>query len=237
MPCWRRPGPAERPTGHAAIRGWRSAGHRIILDRSAPARRPRVGSGGGVWTPRARCGSCSTPWTPTVAPTSTAWPRSTPRTPSGANANPKGPHCHNRDDIFTMFRARMDSTVRVGFDELRSTPTQVLVTARRPTSARLSVCSASRDAASSASRTTPPWRPPRQRSQAEARRLLNGGGAGGGIAGGPVRVVDREGSQRSSDAAPAASRSLSPITVAPELTGRGAVGPQVASRLNSRKKS
>jgi hypothetical protein len=46
------------------------------------------------------------------------------------NANPDGPHCHNRDDIFTLFRQRMDSRVRVGFDELRSTPTQVLVTAR-----------------------------------------------------------------------------------------------------------
>jgi hypothetical protein len=33
-------------------------------------------------------------------------------------------------DIFTMFRQRMDSRARVGFDELRSTPTQVLVTAR-----------------------------------------------------------------------------------------------------------
>ena len=46
------------------------------------------------------------------------------------NADPDGPHCHNRDDIFTMFRQRMDSGIRVGFDELRSTPTQVLVTAR-----------------------------------------------------------------------------------------------------------
>jgi hypothetical protein len=46
------------------------------------------------------------------------------------NADPKGPHCHNRDDIFTMFRARMDSQIRIGFDELRSTPTQVLLTAR-----------------------------------------------------------------------------------------------------------
>jgi limonene-1,2-epoxide hydrolase len=46
------------------------------------------------------------------------------------NANPKGPHCHNRDDIFTMFRQRMDSRVRVGFDELRSTPTEVVLTAR-----------------------------------------------------------------------------------------------------------
>ena len=46
------------------------------------------------------------------------------------NADPDGPHCHNRDDIFTMFHQRMDSKVRIGFDELRSTPTQVLVTAR-----------------------------------------------------------------------------------------------------------
>jgi ketosteroid isomerase-like protein len=46
------------------------------------------------------------------------------------NADPKGPHCRNRDDIFTMFRARMASGTRIGFDELRSTPSQVLVTAR-----------------------------------------------------------------------------------------------------------
>jgi hypothetical protein len=46
------------------------------------------------------------------------------------NADPKGPHCRNRDDIFTMFRQRLDARIRIGFDELRSTPTQVLVTAR-----------------------------------------------------------------------------------------------------------
>jgi limonene-1,2-epoxide hydrolase len=46
------------------------------------------------------------------------------------NADPQGPHCRNRDDIFAMFRARMDSRIRVGFDELRSTPTQVMLTAR-----------------------------------------------------------------------------------------------------------
>jgi limonene-1,2-epoxide hydrolase len=46
------------------------------------------------------------------------------------NANSKGPHCHNRDDIFAMFRQRMASGIRVGFDELRSTPTEVVVTAR-----------------------------------------------------------------------------------------------------------
>jgi SnoaL-like domain len=46
------------------------------------------------------------------------------------NANPDGPHCHSRDDIFNMFRARMASGTRIGFDELRSTPSQVLVTAR-----------------------------------------------------------------------------------------------------------
>jgi hypothetical protein len=38
-------------------------------------------------------------------------------------------------------------------------------------------------------------------------------------------------------AALAASWSLSPITVAPELTGRGVLSPQVASRSKSRKKS
>jgi SnoaL-like domain len=46
------------------------------------------------------------------------------------NANPNGPHCRNRDDIFNMFRARMAAGTRIGFDELRSTPSRVLVTAR-----------------------------------------------------------------------------------------------------------
>jgi limonene-1,2-epoxide hydrolase len=46
------------------------------------------------------------------------------------NANPDGPHCHNRDDIFSMFRQRMNAGIRIGFDELRSTSTQVLLTAR-----------------------------------------------------------------------------------------------------------
>lgn len=46
------------------------------------------------------------------------------------NADPRGPHCHNRDDIFEMFRQRMDSRIRVGFDEMRSTPTHVILTAR-----------------------------------------------------------------------------------------------------------
>jgi ketosteroid isomerase-like protein len=46
------------------------------------------------------------------------------------NANPDGPHCHNRDDIFAMFRQRMDAGIRIAFDELRSTPTQVMLTAR-----------------------------------------------------------------------------------------------------------
>ena len=45
------------------------------------------------------------------------------------------------------------------------------------------------------------------------------------------------GGQRSRAAALAASWSLSPITVAPELTGLGGVGPQVALRSNSKKKS
>jgi hypothetical protein len=46
------------------------------------------------------------------------------------NADPRGPHCRNRDDIFAMFRQRRNAGIRIGFDELRSTPTQVLLTAR-----------------------------------------------------------------------------------------------------------
>jgi hypothetical protein len=49
--------------------------------------------------------------------------------------------------------------------------------------------------------------------------------------------VDQDGRQRSSDATLSASRSLSRITVAPELTGRGGRWVQVAFRSNSRKKS
>lgn len=46
------------------------------------------------------------------------------------NADPNGPHCRNRDDIFTMFRSRMGSGISVTFDEMRSTPTHVVLTAR-----------------------------------------------------------------------------------------------------------
>ena len=46
------------------------------------------------------------------------------------NADPKGPHCRNRDDIFAMFRQRMDAGIRVAFDDMRSTPTHVVLTAR-----------------------------------------------------------------------------------------------------------
>jgi ketosteroid isomerase-like protein len=46
------------------------------------------------------------------------------------NADPKGPHCRNRDDIFSMFRARMGSGIRITFDEMRSTPTHVVLTGR-----------------------------------------------------------------------------------------------------------
>jgi ketosteroid isomerase-like protein len=46
------------------------------------------------------------------------------------NADPKGPHCRNRDDIFTMFRQNRDAGIRIEFDEMRSTPTQVVLTAR-----------------------------------------------------------------------------------------------------------
>jgi limonene-1,2-epoxide hydrolase len=45
-------------------------------------------------------------------------------------ADPVGPHCRNRDDIFAMFRRRMDSDVRIAFDDMRSTPTHVVLTAR-----------------------------------------------------------------------------------------------------------
>ena len=38
------------------------------------------------------------------------------------NADPKGPHCHSRDDIFSMFRQRRDAGIRISFDEMRSTP-------------------------------------------------------------------------------------------------------------------
>jgi len=46
------------------------------------------------------------------------------------NVDPNGPHCHNRDDIFAMFRQRIDAGIRIAFDEMRSTPTEVLLTAR-----------------------------------------------------------------------------------------------------------
>jgi ketosteroid isomerase-like protein len=46
------------------------------------------------------------------------------------NADPNGPHCRNCDDIFTMLRQRRSAGIRIQFDELRSTPSQVLVTAR-----------------------------------------------------------------------------------------------------------
>jgi hypothetical protein len=46
------------------------------------------------------------------------------------NVDPRGPHCRSRDDIFAMFRQRMDAGIRIGFDELRSTPTHVVLTAR-----------------------------------------------------------------------------------------------------------
>ena len=46
------------------------------------------------------------------------------------NADPNGPHCGNRDDIFAMFRQRRNAGIRIMFDEMRSTPTHVLLTAR-----------------------------------------------------------------------------------------------------------
>jgi SnoaL-like domain len=46
------------------------------------------------------------------------------------NVDPNGPHCRSRDDIFAMFRQRRNSDIRITFDEMRSTPTQVILTAR-----------------------------------------------------------------------------------------------------------
>ena len=102
---------------------------------------------------------------------------------------------------------------------------------------RLAEIYASRDAALWRSRTTPQWRPPKQRSWGKAQRQPTADGTGGGFDGDPVgRLIDG-GGQRSSDAALSANCSLLPITVAPESTGRGGFDPQVASRSNSRKKS
>jgi hypothetical protein len=47
-----------------------------------------------------------------------------------AQRRPKGPHCHNRDDIFAMFRQRRNAGIRISFDEMRSTPRHVVLTAR-----------------------------------------------------------------------------------------------------------
>ncbi|MGH2658828.1 MAG: nuclear transport factor 2 family protein [Actinomycetota bacterium] len=49
---------------------------------------------------------------------------------SWLNVDSHGPHCRDRSDIFTMFRERMDSGLRVTFDEMRSTPTHVVLTVR-----------------------------------------------------------------------------------------------------------
>jgi hypothetical protein len=102
---------------------------------------------------------------------------------------------------------------------------------------RWSRCSASRDAASWPSRTTPRWRPPRQRSRVQASHRPSLVAAVVAPLAARIEWLIQHDPQRSTAAALWASRSLSPITVAPELTGRGAVGPQVASRSNSRKKS
>ena len=75
-----------------------------------------------------------------------------------------------------------------------------------------------------------PYAPAKGLHQATDLRGADGGG------GRTARLI-QDGLQRSRAAALSASRSLSPITVAPELTGRGAVASQVASRSNSRKKS
>jgi hypothetical protein len=153
------------------------------------------------------------------------------------NADPNGPHCLNRDDIFAMFRHRMDAGIRVGFDELRSTPPRSCSRHGSTAPIRWSRCSASRDAASWPSRTTPRCKPPKRRSRVQAGRRPSAGGDAGGAAGGQDRMAIQHDPQRSRAAALAASRSLSAITVAPELAGWGGAWSQVASRSNSRKKS
>jgi hypothetical protein len=153
------------------------------------------------------------------------------------NANPNGPHCHNRDDIFTVFRQRMSAGIRIQFDELRSTLSEVLVTARAADfGAVVSVFSfqgrhitSVKDYPSMAAAEAAlegPRRPPTERWWRRVWRRWR-----------PDHEADPGSPQRSSAAALSASRSLSLITVAPELTGRGGIELQVASPSKSRKKS
>ncbi|MGA9161545.1 MAG: nuclear transport factor 2 family protein [Actinomycetota bacterium] len=48
------------------------------------------------------------------------------------NSDPQGPHCDNRDAMFDMFRGRMETGIRVVFDEMRSTPTHVALAVTAP---------------------------------------------------------------------------------------------------------
>ena len=153
------------------------------------------------------------------------------------NADPNGPHCRNRDDIFAVFRQRRNAGIRIQFDELRSTPSQVLVTARAADfGAAVSVFSFQGRRITSV-QDYPSMEAAEAALKGPRRARRSGGGAAGGAGGDPIRVADEGRRQRSRVAALSASRSLSLITVAPELTGRGAVSPQVASRSNSMKKS
>ena len=153
------------------------------------------------------------------------------------NADPDGPHGRNRDDIFTMFRQRRSAGIRIQFDELRSTPSQVLVTARATDfGAVVSVFSFQGRHITSV-KDYPSMAAAEAALGDHAGHRPIGGGAVCGGDGGHDRVADPGRPQRSSTAALSANRSLSLMTVAPELTGRGALSPQVASRSNSRKKS
>ena len=92
------------------------------------------------------------------------------------NSDPDGPHCENREDIFDMFRGRMESGIRVVFDEMRSTPTHVALVVRAPDFASAQVFLPSTDAGSFTWLTTARWRllrPPcgvRSRLSEESRR-------------------------------------------------------------------
>jgi SnoaL-like domain len=98
------------------------------------------------------------------------------------NADPKGPHCRNRDDIFTMFRHRREAGIRIAFDEMRSTPAGVVLTAR--VDGRDPVVSVF----SFQGRRIVTVRTTRRRR----RPSRCGAGGGGGVAGDQAPTVERE---------------------------------------------
>jgi SnoaL-like domain len=106
------------------------------------------------------------------------------------NADPNGPHCRNRDDIFTMFRQRRSAGTRIQFDELRSTPTQVLVTARAADFGGVVSVFSFQGRRITSVKDYRPWRPPRQPLRDRAGHRPIGGGAVCGGDGGQGREAD-----------------------------------------------